>query len=234
MLRFKVRSEFLKQYPVQTAGSSEHREYWIPAADLPRFNRNIVGEIELVASFGSSATHTIGSSATTRDYARISSRMKLQYEILLPEFMEMAWIRHRSSIRWIIGICIGIIGLILGGIFYLDADRWFGIFLVIISVLLLLMQFVVPSFAFRRVYRRNPRMFGSRTVTITNGGISSDHQLGRSESSWNNYEKFQETARSFLLYQSADLIGIVPKRAFSGKDELQEFKALLAAKTSQS
>ena len=53
VLRFKVHSEFLKRYPVQTAGSSEHREYWIPAADLPAFNRRLVGEIELVASFGS-------------------------------------------------------------------------------------------------------------------------------------------------------------------------------------
>jgi hypothetical protein len=51
VLRFKVRSEFLKHYPVQTAGSSEHREYWIPAADLPAFNQIIVGEIELIASF---------------------------------------------------------------------------------------------------------------------------------------------------------------------------------------
>lgn len=52
VLRFKVRSEFLKRYPVQTAGSSEHLEYWIPAADLAAFNQNIVGEIELAASFG--------------------------------------------------------------------------------------------------------------------------------------------------------------------------------------
>ena len=51
VLRFKVRSEFLKQYPVQTVGSSEHREYWIPAADLAAFNQNIVAKIELVASF---------------------------------------------------------------------------------------------------------------------------------------------------------------------------------------
>lgn len=51
VLRFKVRSEFLKGYPVQTAGRSKHREYWIPAAELPAFNQNIVGEIELVASF---------------------------------------------------------------------------------------------------------------------------------------------------------------------------------------
>lgn len=51
VLRFKIRSEFLEHYPVRTAGSSEHREYWIPAADLAAFNQNIVGEIEILASF---------------------------------------------------------------------------------------------------------------------------------------------------------------------------------------
>jgi hypothetical protein len=49
--RFRVRTEFLSRYPVQTVGSSKHREYWIPAADLPEFNRNITGRIEVVAEF---------------------------------------------------------------------------------------------------------------------------------------------------------------------------------------
>jgi drug/metabolite transporter (DMT)-like permease len=156
--------------------------------------------------------------------------MKSQYEILLPEFMEMAWIRHRSSIRWFIGIGVGLIGLVVGILFYAYADPVPGIFLAVLSTFLLLMQFVVPTFVFRRFYRRNSRMVGPRTVTISDNGITSDHQLGRSESSWNTYFKFQETARSFLLYQSADVIGILPKRAFATNSDLQEFRALLAAK----
>jgi hypothetical protein len=34
-----------------TVGSSEHREYWISAADLEKLNKNIVGAIEVVAEF---------------------------------------------------------------------------------------------------------------------------------------------------------------------------------------
>jgi hypothetical protein len=49
--RFAVRTGFLQRYPVQTAGSSRHREYWIPAAELEAFNRNIVGLIEVLAEF---------------------------------------------------------------------------------------------------------------------------------------------------------------------------------------
>jgi hypothetical protein len=52
VVRFAVRSEFLANYKIQTAGSSEHQEYWIPAADLELFNQNIVGMIEVTQSFG--------------------------------------------------------------------------------------------------------------------------------------------------------------------------------------
>jgi hypothetical protein len=51
VLRFNVQAEFLRGYDVHIVGSSAHREYWIPAGDLPGLNSNIVGEIELVAEF---------------------------------------------------------------------------------------------------------------------------------------------------------------------------------------
>jgi hypothetical protein len=49
--RFLVREEFLSRYEVRTVGGSVHKEYWIPAEDLPEFNRNIVGLIEVTAEF---------------------------------------------------------------------------------------------------------------------------------------------------------------------------------------
>jgi len=49
--RFRVRRSFLDRYTVQEAGGRDHREYWIPAEDLPAFNTAIVGEIEVVAKF---------------------------------------------------------------------------------------------------------------------------------------------------------------------------------------
>jgi hypothetical protein len=49
--RFQVNQNFLKQYTVQTVGSTQHQEYWIPAEELPQFNQNIVGLIEVIAEF---------------------------------------------------------------------------------------------------------------------------------------------------------------------------------------
>jgi hypothetical protein len=49
--RFAVREEHIARYPVQQVGARVHTEHWIPAEELPDFNRNIVGLIEVVASF---------------------------------------------------------------------------------------------------------------------------------------------------------------------------------------
>lgn len=49
--RFQVNKNFLDRYEVQIVGGSVHQEYWIPAEDLPEFNRNIVGVIEVIAEF---------------------------------------------------------------------------------------------------------------------------------------------------------------------------------------
>ena len=49
--RFEVRRDFLDLYRVEDAGGQAHREYWIPADDLPTFNAAIVGPIQIVRSF---------------------------------------------------------------------------------------------------------------------------------------------------------------------------------------
>ena len=49
--RFEVREEFLDNYETKIGGGRTHEEYWIPAEDLEEFNRNIVGNIEVIAEF---------------------------------------------------------------------------------------------------------------------------------------------------------------------------------------
>jgi len=49
--RFHVRRSFLDRYDVHQVGGRDILEYWIPAEDLPEFNDNLVGPIELVAEY---------------------------------------------------------------------------------------------------------------------------------------------------------------------------------------
>ena len=51
VLRFEISDEYISRFEVQTAGSSYCQEYWIPADELDEFNKNIVGEIEIVRKF---------------------------------------------------------------------------------------------------------------------------------------------------------------------------------------
>lgn len=52
VVRFEVETAYLARYTVQTVGASIHREYWIPAEELPEFNRHIAGRIEVLHEFG--------------------------------------------------------------------------------------------------------------------------------------------------------------------------------------
>jgi hypothetical protein len=49
--KFQVDAYYLSCYRVEKVGGAIHTEYWIPAEDLPEFNRNIVGRIEVTAEF---------------------------------------------------------------------------------------------------------------------------------------------------------------------------------------
>ena len=51
--RFAVDAAFLRRFPEQKVGGAIHTEFWIPAADLPEFNSNIVGVIEVIEEFSS-------------------------------------------------------------------------------------------------------------------------------------------------------------------------------------
>ncbi len=49
--RFAVRRDYLDRFERKVVGARRHEEYWIPAEDLPEFNANIIGSIEVIARF---------------------------------------------------------------------------------------------------------------------------------------------------------------------------------------
>lgn len=51
--RCQVRADFLADYAINEVGGLDHREYWIPAADLAAFNAAIVGRIDVVENVDS-------------------------------------------------------------------------------------------------------------------------------------------------------------------------------------
>jgi hypothetical protein len=50
--QFDVNDEYISQFEVQIVGSSQlHQELWIPSEQLIKFNRHILGKIEVVAAY---------------------------------------------------------------------------------------------------------------------------------------------------------------------------------------
>lgn len=49
--RFEVKSEFMSRYKIETVGASYHTEWWVPDAELPELNDNIVGLIEVIGEY---------------------------------------------------------------------------------------------------------------------------------------------------------------------------------------
>ena len=49
--KFEVAKDFMDRYEIQIVGGSEHAEWWIQAEDLEQLNDNIVGQIEVIATF---------------------------------------------------------------------------------------------------------------------------------------------------------------------------------------
>ena len=51
VLRFAVDADYADTFPVQNVGNREHNELWVPAEELAEFNRQIVGQIEVISIF---------------------------------------------------------------------------------------------------------------------------------------------------------------------------------------
>jgi hypothetical protein len=49
--RFRLKLRYARRFEVQTVGGRVHQELWVPAEQLNEFNRNIIGRIEVVATF---------------------------------------------------------------------------------------------------------------------------------------------------------------------------------------
>ena len=158
------------------------------------------------------------------------SAVQLEYEITLPELLQLSWFRRRSSISWIFAIVACATAVSLGVLLYVPADPWPSRLAGGSSAFFLLILLVVPSLNCRLVYRRNRRLFATRKVTISEEGIVADSQLGHAETNWESYVKFRKTKNLFLLYQSKDIVGILPKRVFTNQEDLEKVRALIASK----
>jgi hypothetical protein len=49
--RFVVEDSYAGRYERRTVGGRQHQELWVPAQELEEFNRHLIGQIEVVATY---------------------------------------------------------------------------------------------------------------------------------------------------------------------------------------
>jgi len=153
--------------------------------------------------------------------------MQVRYEITPSDHLEMLKVKVGVSAKLpnvlfeIAGVCSGIF-----------ASYFFGGGWIVVTVLfaaLLVTQLFLPQIVHGRIYHRNPSLFEMRTVTFTDEGYRSERANSTIEGKWSSFVKFKETKNLFLTYQSKDVVGIVPKRAFPSPEAVAQFRNLLAS-----
>ena len=61
-------------------------------------------------------------------------------------------------------------------------------------------------------------------------GVDVRDATGEGKLDWKAWMKFRETRQFFLLYPAARLVMLIPKRAFTGQEQIAEFRELLKRK----
>jgi hypothetical protein len=85
--------------------------------------------------------------------------------------------------------------------------------------------------ALRRRYQNawdtHPDFHRLHTVEIDEDGITWSDPVSQSRRLWDGYVKFKETPHLFLVYRGEMVAEIIPKRAFSSADSINEFRVTL-------
>jgi hypothetical protein len=49
--RFEIDQVYAETFEIHTVGGKIHQELWVPAEELPEFNRHIMGKIEVIEAY---------------------------------------------------------------------------------------------------------------------------------------------------------------------------------------
>ncbi|HET6249146.1 MAG TPA: YcxB family protein, partial [Tepidisphaeraceae bacterium] len=82
----------------------------------------------------------------------------------------------------------------------------------------------------RANWRAQTNLHRPTTFEFSPDGMIETHELARCEYRWEFFPGFRESRETFLVYPSAMMFHIFPKRAFANPAEVDEFRAMLDEK----
>jgi hypothetical protein len=180
-------------------------------------------------------------------YASLFSLMYcLSYGILLARLLlkrpRPAWLAPMKRQRWgavLFGVCMGGVALLFGRALTLQGQDTLatdpsGYEMLLASLPSILFLVLVTTFAF--AYRRTDvkrRWEGQHflhrpyTLDADDAGMTLEEAKSMNRYHWDYFPGFRETLNTLLLYVSPYGFWVIPKRAFTSREELEAFKSLL-------
>lgn len=116
------------------------------------------------------------------------------------------------------------------GIYYwrLADMRWFGIFCLGASAVLLLILVVAFTVIPNLAFRQQPKYRDDYSLTFSPEGVHFRTAHIDSQLQWSLYSRALVDAGSYLLYYGARQFSIIPKRVFQNEGQRKEFDRLLS------
>lgn len=154
--------------------------------------------------------------------------MKLEYRLTLKDYLEATQVAYKSTWRFWKFVLWGFsIFIVVGGI--LDIIRkpyqLYSYFSLIFGICFIpLIQFVLRRGVINAWKNSYSSMQEPITIDITEERYSLKTPSVEMQVKWRIFTHFVETLNLFMVHQSNREVLIVPKRAFSTKEQLDEFR----------
>lgn len=162
--------------------------------------------------------------------------MQLEYRLSLKDYQEANQAHFKSQL-WIyfffwFFMIVGLLFILLSFVADTKIDVFGVVYFWSFALIFFNPYFSNPlkNYFIARAWKNNPSLDHPITVEVEKEIIKMKTITFESSIQWQLYIKAVETKNLFMLYQAKALFNIIPKRAFSSDEQIEEFRELLRAK----
>jgi hypothetical protein len=90
---------------------------------------------------------------------------------------------------------------------------------------------MLPKYSWRKTFNKDQRLHQEVTARISEEGIQFVTPNSDARAGWGLFTRYLESDKIFVLYQSNQIMNVIPKRFF-GSGEVEQFHTFLGEKVS--
>jgi hypothetical protein len=137
----------------------------------------------------------------------------------------------RRSVRWLVSGWLVFIFCSAAILSIVDKRPTFAgtVFPLVVCVVFLLAVWTVPQYSWKKAFQKDRSLQQEVTAQISEDGIHFVTANSDARTNWGLFVRYLESEKIFVLYQSNQIMNVLPKRSF-GPGEVEQFQQLLQQK----